>query len=188
MRRAALIERQARTTRGEYDHRQFPFTEAVMSVVRVEVDEVIQRPVDQIFARLVDLSSYADWMPRTGVFKSCAQASDGPIGLGTIFIDRGRMGTWAGSVVEFRRPTRVVFKESLRWFGTPVLDALICYDLSPLPEGTALHHVGESELHGVFKLMRPMVVLIGRRERRNTVRALKRSLEAPVTEMRTAAA
>lgn len=159
-----------------------------MSGVRVELDEVIERPVDQVFERLTDLSRYADWMPRTGIFRSCSQTSDGPIGFGATFVDQGRMGTFRGSVTEFRRSSRVIFSETLSWFGRPMVEANIEYELKPIPEGTALHHVGESRLHGPFRLMRPMVAVIGRGERRRTVRALKESLEVRASETAAAAA
>jgi uncharacterized protein YndB with AHSA1/START domain len=149
-----------------------------MSGVRVEIDEVIARPIEEVFERATDLSQYADWMPHNGVFKNCSDISEGPVRLGTTYLDQGRMGSFRGEVSEFERPSRVVFKETLHWFGALVVAARIEYDFSPDPRGTAVHHVGESELHGIFRLMRPMVAVIGRGERRRTVTALKRSLES----------
>jgi uncharacterized protein YndB with AHSA1/START domain len=149
---------------------------------------VIECPVAQVFERTIDLSHYADWMPRSGVFKKSSQTSPGPLSLGATYLDQGRMGTFRGSVVEFQRPSRVVFEERLRWFGMPMIEARLQYEFVRVPQGTALYHVGESQLHGIFRAMRPMVILIGRRERRRTVAALKRSLEAHGAERLTAAA
>jgi uncharacterized protein YndB with AHSA1/START domain len=146
--------------------------------VRVEEDVTIQRPIEDVFARVVDVSHYSDWMSRRGVFKESRQCSEGPVGRGTSFIDRGRMGIARGEVVEFEAPGRVVFQERLRWFGAPVLEARLRYDLEPTPEGTAVHHVAESTLFGAFRVMKPMVGVIGRGERRRTVESLKKSLEA----------
>ena len=149
-----------------------------MSGVRVEIDEVIARPIEQVFERATGLSQYADWMPHSGVFRNCSHISEGPVRLGTTYLDQGRMGSFRGEISEFERPSRVVYKETLRWFGTPVVVGRIEYKFSPDPRGTAVHHVAESELHGIFRLMRPMVAVIGRGERRRTVTALKRSLES----------
>ena len=149
-----------------------------MSRVRVEIDEVIARPIEQVFERATDLSQYADWMPHTGVFRKCSDVSEGPVRLGTTYVDQGRMGSFRGEISEFERPSRVVYKETLRWFGTPVVVGRIEYEFSPDPRGTAVHHVAESELHGIFRLMRPMVAVIGRGERQRTVTGLKRSLES----------
>jgi uncharacterized protein YndB with AHSA1/START domain len=149
-----------------------------MSSVRVEIDEIIERPVEQAFERATDLSHYEDWMPRNGVFKKCSQVSDGPIGPGTALVDHGRMGTFRGEVAEFHKPSRMVFDERLRWFGIPVVDAHLQYEFTAVSQGTAVHHVAESQFHGLFRLMRPFVAVIGRGERRRTVSALKRSLES----------
>ena len=149
-----------------------------MSGVRVEIDEVIARPIEQVFERATDLSQYADWMPHTGVFRKCTHVSNGPVRMGTTYLDQGRMGSFRGEVSEFERPSRVVYEETLSWFGDPVVVARVEYTFSPDPRGTAVHHVAESELHGIFRLMRPMVAVIGRGERQRTVTALKRSLES----------
>jgi hypothetical protein len=67
-----------------------------MSTVRVERDEVIACQPEQAFERATDLARYAEWMPRTGVFKSCSHISDDPVRLGTTYVDRGRMGAFQG--------------------------------------------------------------------------------------------
>ena len=146
--------------------------------VRVEEDVLIERPIEDVFARVVDVSHYSDWMSRRGVFKESRQCVDGPVGRGTPFVDRGRMGTFRGDVAEFVEPSHVVFKERLRWFGAPVVEARARYDLESTPEGTIVHHVAESTLFGAFRVMKPMVGLIGRGERHRTLEALKKSLEA----------
>ncbi len=149
-----------------------------MSGVRVEIDEIISCPVDKAFERATDLPHYEDWMPHNGIFKKSSQLSAGPMGEGTEFLDKGRMGTFHGDVAEFKKPSRVVFDERLRWFGAPAVEARPQYEFRASPEGTVLHHVAESELHGLFRLMKPIVAVVGRGERRRTVEALKRSLES----------
>jgi uncharacterized protein YndB with AHSA1/START domain len=160
----------------------------MMSGVRVEIDEVIARPIEQVFERATDLSQYADWMPHNGVFRNCSHMSEGPVRLGTTYVDQGRMGSFRGEVSEFERPSRVVYTETLRWFGALAVVVRIEYAFSPGPGGTAVHHVAESELHGIFRLMRPMVAVIGRGERQRTVTALKRSVESDTSGAATHAA
>ena len=94
-----------------------------MGGVRVEIDEIISCPVDKAFERATDLTHYEDWMPHNGIFKKSSQLSAGPMGEGTEFLDEGRMGTFHGDVAEFRKPSRVVFDERLRWFGAPAVEA-----------------------------------------------------------------
>ena len=146
-------------------------------MVRVELDTEIARPIDEVFQQLVDFSGYARWMPKRGVFIRSDQTSAGPVGLGTTYDDPGWMGTFRGAVSEFRPPTRVAFRETLRWLGVPVMEASPAYELTATPTGTRVHHTAEGRLFGIFRVMTPLVAWMARGERARTVRALKASLE-----------
>ena len=146
-------------------------------MMRVEMNTVIARPIEDVFGRLTDLSGYSRWMPRLGIFLRCAQTSEGPVGEGTTYYDRGLMGTFRGEIVEFRAPTGVAFRESLRWLGVEVMEARPSYELIPTRTGTEVRHRAEGRLFGVFGLMEPVVARVARGERKRTVEALKASLE-----------
>ena len=62
-------------------------------------------------------------MRRTGLFRRCGQTSDGPLGLGTAYFDATRMGTFHGEVIAFEPPARIGFRETLRWFGSDLMEA-----------------------------------------------------------------
>ena len=146
-------------------------------MIRVEVDTDIARPIEDVFDRLTNLSDYNRWMSRRGIFLRTAPTSGGPIGPGSTYYDKGRMGTAIGEVVRFNAPTRVAFSETIRWLGLPVLQARPAYDLVATPAGTRVHHTAEGTLYGIFKAMRPIVAVIARGERKRTIRSLKNSLE-----------
>jgi len=146
-------------------------------MVRVELDAVIARPIDDVFGRLIDLPEYSRWMPRLGVFIRSGQTSEGPIGVGTTYYDRGWMGTFLGEIMEFQAPSRVVFKEKLQWLGVTVMEARPEYNLVSTQTGTRVHHTAEGRLFGIFNVMTPLVAWMARAERRRTVRALRDSLE-----------
>jgi uncharacterized protein YndB with AHSA1/START domain len=148
------------------------------SFVRVELDAVIARPIDEVFSRLIDLSDYSRWMPRFGVFIKSGQISAGPVGVGTTYYDRGWMGTFLGEVIEFKAPSRIVFKETLQWFGVTVMEARPEYDLMCTQSGTRVHHIAEGRLLAIFTAMKPLVAWIARAERGRTLRALRDSLNA----------
>ena len=151
-------------------------------VTRIREDVVINRPIEDVFARLTDISHYSDWMARGGLFKESKQCSEGPVGPGTPYIDKSRMGTFRGDVAEFERPRHVLFREQLRWFGRPMAEASMRYDLEPTPEGTVVHHEAESRMFGVFRMMEPVAGRIGRWNRHRTIESLKKSLEAESLE------
>ena len=130
-----------------------------------------------MFARLADLPGYRTWMHRTGLFRRCGQTSDGPLGEGTPYFDASRMGTFRGEVTDFQPPSRIGFRETLRWFGSDLMEARPEYFLEADREGTIVHHVAEGELFGWMRLMKPVAALLARSERARTVESLRRSLE-----------
>jgi hypothetical protein len=99
------------------------------------------------------------------------------VGEGTTYYDRGRMGTFRGEIAEFRAPTRVAFRKSLRWLGVEVMEARPAYELVRTQSGTKVRHRAEGRLFGIFGLMEPVVARVARGERRRTVEGLKASLE-----------
>ena len=146
-------------------------------MVTVELDTLIARPIDDVFRRLTDLSDYSRWMPKLGVFIDSSPTSEGPVRMGTTYYDKGRLGTFVGEVVEFDAPTRVAFKEKLRWLGVTVMEARPEYKLISTPTGTEVHHTADGRLFGIFNIMQPVVAWMARGERGRTVQALKNSLE-----------
>ena len=148
------------------------------STVCYESRTTIDRPVEAVFDRVADLAGYGTWMHRTGLFRRCGQTSDGPVGKGTSYFDATRMGTFRGEVTDFQPPSRIGFRETLRWFGSEVMEARPEYVLEADQGKTIVIHVAEGELFGWMRLMRPMAALMAKSERARTVGSLKRSLES----------
>lgn len=152
-------------------------TATATASAHVERDAVIERPIDEVFARVSDVAHYDRWMSRRGIFRKSVQLDQDPVHQGTPYLDKGLMGTFHGDVAEFDSPRHILYREDLHLFGRSVMEARLSYDLGPVPGGTAVHNVADSTLFGVFRLMRPMVKLMGPGERRRTMDSLKRSLE-----------
>jgi uncharacterized protein YndB with AHSA1/START domain len=153
-----------------------------MSGVRFEVEEHIEAPIGQVFDRLTDLDRYGDWMPAGGAYRGTVKLTAGPVGAGTTYVDRSRLGAAEGEVTEVRRPTRVVFRQRVLWWGRRVMDGRIVYELRPVPGGTLVHQIAEPRLYGVGRLLAPLVSRLGPGERARVLAGLKWSLErrAPV--------
>jgi len=116
-------------------------------------------------------------MPKLGVFIMSSQTSEGPVGVGTTYYDKGWMGTFVGEVEEFDAPTRVAFNEKLHLLGVTVMEARPAYQLVSTGRGTEVHHTANGRLFGIFNLMQPLVAWMAGGERKRTVHALKDSLE-----------
>jgi uncharacterized protein YndB with AHSA1/START domain len=147
------------------------------SVVRYESSTTIDSPMEQVFARLTDIGGYSTWMHRTGLFGRCGQTSDGPLGKGTTYFDASRLGTFRGEVTEFEPPSRIAFRETLRLFGSDLMQARPEYVLEGDGRRTTVHHVAEGDLLGWMRFMKPVAALMARSERARTLESLKRSLE-----------
>jgi uncharacterized protein YndB with AHSA1/START domain len=138
----------------------------------------IDRPISDVFARLADLDGYRTWMRRTGLFRRAGQTSAGPVGLGTAYFDATRMGTFRGEVTDYEPSVRIGFRETLRWFGSDLMEARPAYILEADQDRTIVHHFAEGELFGMMRLMKPVATLLAKGERTRTVESLRRSLES----------
>jgi hypothetical protein len=82
-------------------------------------------------------------------------------------------------VTDFQPPSRIGFRETLRWFGSEVMEARTEYFLDEAAQGkTIVTHNAEGRLFGWMRLMKPMAALMAKSERARTVGSLKRSLES----------
>jgi uncharacterized protein YndB with AHSA1/START domain len=145
------------------------------SVVSFEDRAAVDAPIGDVFARLIDLPRYREWMHRTGLFRRCAWTADRPPAVGAQYADSTRMGTFRGEVTELDPPSGVEFRETLRWPGGARADARMEYVLEANHGGTAVHHVAQTELTGWMRLMKPVARLMVRSERKRTLRSLSRS-------------
>jgi uncharacterized protein YndB with AHSA1/START domain len=88
------------------------------------------------------------------------------------------MGTFEGEVTEFVPSTRIAFRETLRWFGSPMTQARPEYTLEGDETATVVHHVAEGDLYGWMRFMKPGAAVLANLERNRTLNSLKRSLES----------
>ena len=153
-------------------------TVAAGSTVRFESRTVVRRPIGVVFEQLAGLPDYGQWMHRTGLFRRCGRVSEGPVRTGTTYFDATRRGTFQGEVTEFAPPSRLAFRETLRWFGSPVTQARPEYTLEEDGETTVIHHVAVGELFGWMRFMKPAAGLMARVERTRTLSSLRRALES----------
>lgn len=153
-------------------------TKTGITTIRYETHTTIDRPIDDVFARLADINGYKAWMHRTGLFRRSGQTSNGPVGSGTTYFDATRMGTFRGQIADYQLPSRIGFRETLRLFSSDLMEARPRYVLEAVGDKTIVHHVAEGELFGLMRLMKPVAALLARSERARTVKSLRRSLES----------
>ena len=83
---------------------------ARMKPIEFEIQRTIRAPIDEVFARLVDIDGHNDWMAGTGsMLKHTRQTSPGEPTIGTTFVDETSQGAMPGEISEMERPHTIVF-------------------------------------------------------------------------------
>ena len=81
-----------------------------MKPIEFEIQRTIRAPIDEVFARLVDIDGHNDWMAGTGsMLKHTRQTSPGEPTIGTTFVDETSQGAMPGEISEMERPHTIVF-------------------------------------------------------------------------------
>jgi uncharacterized protein YndB with AHSA1/START domain len=151
-----------------------------MKPIEFEIERTIRAPIDQVFARLVDIEGHNDWMAGTGtMLKRTRQTSPGEPAVGTTFVDETRSGDAAGRIAELERPHTIVY----HWWetsksGKVTFEGWPSYHLQPSGEHeTLVRHRGKLVSYGIRRLGTPLWRRMAVKERTITIDALKASFE-----------
>jgi uncharacterized protein YndB with AHSA1/START domain len=121
-------------------------------VIVTRVESMVAAPIDDVFARLVDLPNWNAWLDPECGSDGCRFTSDGPVGLGTTYEDDIKNGlVLPGELVEFDAPNRVVFLNRLTVDGELVLQSRLAYSLTTAsPDSTLVEHDFTAEFFGAM--------------------------------------
>jgi uncharacterized protein YndB with AHSA1/START domain len=151
-----------------------------MRPIDFEIERTVRAPIEDVFARLIDIDGHNAWMAGTGsMLKQTRQTSPGPPAVGTTFVDETSQGTMPGDIVELEGPHTIVFhwweksrSHKLKFEGWP------SYRLQSSGEGeTLVRHRGKLVSYGVWRLGTPIWRRLAIKERTITLDALKASFE-----------
>jgi len=149
-----------------------------MKSIEFELERTIDAPIEAVFARLVDIGGYNEWMPDKGsMLKRTRQTSPGVPSAGTTFIDETSQGVLPGEILELAAPNKVVFhwwekskSGKLKFEGWPA------YSLrGSTANETMVRHHAKLNVYGIFGLAAPIFRRLAVRERTVTVDALRAS-------------
>ena len=151
-----------------------------MRPIQFELERTIRAPIEEVFARLVDIEGHNDWMAGTGsMLKRTRQTSPGEPTVGTTFVDETTQGPMPGEIAELESPHRIVF----HWWeksksGKLTFEGWPSYHLHSLGAGeTVVRHRATLIPYGVWRLGTPIWRRLAVKERTITVDALKASFE-----------
>ena len=129
----------------------------------------------EVFARLADLVGYEDWLSDDSTSSGCTRTSAGPIGRGSTYLDRTKMGTMVGEVTEHDPPALLEFRQRLTRVGIPVFEATQTNELSACKGGTLLRHRFKATTFGPFRLVERVAAKQANAERARVLDALHQS-------------
>jgi len=82
----------------------------------------INAPAEKVFDVVTDLQSYSKWLPDSGPYKGTTEVSEKPVKLGTAYVESSPAGVRSGRVIEFERPSKVVFHQPMTLSSGDVID------------------------------------------------------------------
>ncbi len=143
-------------------------------MARVDGEIVILRPVEEVFDFVADERNEPRYNPR---MVRSELISEGPIGLGARFRaeleTRGRTMPMVVEFTGYERPSRLASVTRSSMMET---EGALTFE--SVPSGTRMRWSWDVRPRGVFKLIGPVVGLIGRRQEQRIWGNLKRLLEA----------
>jgi uncharacterized protein YndB with AHSA1/START domain len=132
--------------------------------------QLIKKPVDEVFAVVVDGASWADWNPTV---RASRRLDTGPIGNGARFEWELRgVGKVVQEFQEFEPNAQVRIVPHVKQ-----VKGGHRFRLTPNGDATRIDHELEVTPIGIFKLFAPMIVMNGRKNLRDTANALQGHLE-----------
>jgi uncharacterized protein YndB with AHSA1/START domain len=132
--------------------------------------QVIEKPIEEVFDVIVDGGSFASWNP---TIRASRRLDVGEIGEGTKFEwDLRGFGKVVQELREFERPVRVRIVPHVK-----TLEGGHRFRLTAQGNATRVDHELEMRPKRFFRLFTPMIGMIGRKNLRDTARALETHLD-----------
>jgi uncharacterized protein YndB with AHSA1/START domain len=144
-------------------------------MVKLQWEADIRASAERVFALLAELRDYERWLPQSSAFHGTIDISDGPIAIGTTYIEPGPFGVRHGRVTEFVPPTTLSFEQpmTMKPKALGVVGIRLRHTLTPGIDTVHLLRELRLEPHGPVKFAMPLVVLAFRVENARMMKTLK---------------
>jgi uncharacterized protein YndB with AHSA1/START domain len=136
-----------------------PLLRTCSSMLQLDFEAEIRASVESVFALLVDLRNYDRWLPRSSAFHGTTEISDGPIGVGTTYVEPGPTGVRRGRITEYEPPLRLGFEQpmTLKPRGAGEIDIRLAHTLTPSAGSVHLQRSIFLEFSGPVRFARRLV-------------------------------
>ena len=86
-----------------------------MGTHTITISTTIAADADAVYALIVDLPNYDNWLPKSPVYHGITEIYESPITVGTTYIEKSPNGTRYGKVVAMDAPARHVrFRQAMK--------------------------------------------------------------------------
>lgn len=149
-------------------------------MIKLEFEADIRASAARVFSLLADLRDYDRWLPASQAFHGTVRISEGPIAVGTTYVEPGPLGTRHGVVTQMDRPTLLAFEQpmALKPRFTGVIGIRLAHTLTPNGASVRLKRELELSPRGPIKWAMLLVVPMFRAENERMMRTLKAYAEA----------
>jgi len=142
-----------------------------------EVTTTVNKSAEKVFRLVSNISNYSNWVaPNSPYFIESKVTSGEPVGLGTTFEDKLRLGKSIGKVVEYQPFERLVFVQ--KWYPEAhAFEARIEYNFEPANGNTK---VSRKLIMTPVEWAEPLeasLTEMSRDESQRTCEAIKKTLE-----------
>ncbi len=148
--------------------------------MQLDFETDIAARAETVFDLLSDLRGYDRWLPGSQSFHGTTEISDGPIGVGTTYVEPGPTGVRRGRITAYDRPTRLGFEQPMtlkpRAAGTIHIDLLLT--LTPAGDSVHLKRTVDLTFSGPVRFAQGLVKRAFVSENARMLRALKDYAEA----------
>lgn len=146
--------------------------------LRFEVE--ILASAERVFELLADLRNYDRWLPTSSAFHGTTEISDGPIGVGTSYVEPGPAGIRRGRITQYNPPTALGFEQpmTMKPRQAGVIHIRLVHTLTPGPDSVHLRRLVYLSFSGPVRLAKPVVKRSFITENERMMTALKAYAEA----------
>jgi len=144
-------------------------------MIKIEKDLIIKRPIAEVFAFMTNSENDPQW--QSGI-EEVRKTSEGPIGVGTTFIEVNQMmGRRIESTIEYTE-YEVNRKISLKSVSGPIPFKMTGTFERISDDETRVALIGEGDVSGFFKLAEPLISGMFNKQMESNTAKLKKLLDA----------
>jgi uncharacterized protein YndB with AHSA1/START domain len=150
------------------------------SMIELHWETDIRATAERVFSLLAELRDYDRWLPGSSAFRGTHRISEGPVGVGTTYVEPGPFGVRHGKVTEFEPPRRLAFEQPMtmrpRVFG--VIGIRLWMTLTPDGDAVDVRRELQLDPSGPVKFLMPVVLGAFRSENVRLMKTLKAYAES----------